>query len=159
MTEFGYDLSGESVGLFLRHEVVTHGNIDVKNREIDRRVSKMEQLEKFLTFVAHRTDESNRLDLTTAEEQGMVDAIRTHDDLRHLFPEGKYTWKEKELENLTRSISQHIEGPLQRGINMDTEETVITQHELTKALDLFKNGLSRMNNLIDRILSNLQRSH
>ncbi len=159
MTEFGYDLAGESVNLFLCHEVTTHGNIDKKNKEVDRLVSKMEQLEHFLSLVAKRTDDSNRLDLLTAEEQSMVDYLRAHDDLRHIFPEGKYSWKEKDLENLNRSVSQHIEGPLQRKVNMETEEMVITQHELTKALDLFKNGLSRMNNLTDRILSNMQRSH
>ncbi|MBS0630173.1 MAG: hypothetical protein JSS30_08150 [Verrucomicrobia bacterium] len=156
---FGSNLAGMSVDLFNLHEVHTHEKHDRINKEIDELVSKMEKLENFLALLANQTDDSNRVDLLSQEHQDFVDALRKHDDLRHLFPEGKYSWKDKELENLTRSLNQHIEGPLQRKINMKTEETVLDQHELTKALDLFKNGLSRMSNLIERILNNLQRSH
>lgn len=157
--KLGYDLAGESVNLFLAHEISTYAGIDRRNKEIDRLVTKMESLEEFLGFVANRTADSKRLDLDTAEDQQRVDNLRSHDDLRHIFPEGKYAWKETEIENLSRMLNQHIEGPLQRNINMETEKMVLDQHELTKALDIFKSGLTRMTNLIERILSNVQRSH
>ena len=159
MADFGYDLAGESVKLFLAHEVNTYDLIDKKNKEVDRLINKMEELESFLGLVANRTDASNRVDLTTAEDQAMIDRLRQHDDLRHIFPVGKYSWKEAEVENLNRMINQHIEGPLQRKLNMETEEMVLDQHELTKALEMFKGGLTRMNNLNDRIISNIAKAH
>lgn len=159
MSEFGYDLAQESVNLFLEHEIHTNEVIDKKNKEVNRLVTKMENLERFLTLVANRTDDSNRVDLVDAADQAMVDKLREDPDLQHIFPHGKYTWKEKEVENLQRMINQHIEGPLQRKITMLTEQMVLDQHDLGKALEMFKSGVNRMNNMIDRILSNIQRAH
>ncbi|NGX38633.1 MAG: hypothetical protein K1000chlam2_01809, partial [Chlamydiae bacterium] len=116
MSEFGYDLAQESVNLFLEHEIHTNEVIDKKNKEVNRLVTKMENLERFLTLVANRTDDSNRVDLVDAADQAMVDKLREDPDLQHIFPLGKYTSKEKEVENLQRMINQHIDGPLQRKI-------------------------------------------
>lgn len=159
MAEFGYDLAGESVALFLKHEVETNNKIDLKNKKVDQLVTKMEELEVFLNLVANRTNDSNRLDLTNAEDQAFVDKLREEKDLQHIFPHGKYSWKENEIENLNRMIHQHIEGPIQRNISMLSEQMVLDQHDLSKAMEMFKSGLNRMNNLIDRISSNIQRAH
>lgn len=159
MTEFGYDLAGESVALFQRHEIHSHNTINEKNQKVSRHITQMEKLQKFLTLAAERTADSNRLEMTLAEDQALVDDLRSFGDVDHIFPPGKYVWKEKEIEHLQEKVSQHIQGPLQRQINMLSEEMVLIQHEDTKALDLFKNGLSRMTNMIERIQSNIQRQH
>ncbi len=154
MTTFGYELETESVNLFLIHEMHAYDKIDRKNKEVDALVTKMEDLEQFLSYIANKTDDSHRLDLTTAEEQQMVDHLREQ-GLDTIFPPGKYEWKDAEVETLTRKITQHIEGPLQRKINTLTEQMVLEQHELTKILEIFRSGLNRMINLKERILSNM----
>jgi len=159
-SEFGYDLGGEAVELFQTHEASVYSKIEGHNETIDYYVNKMEDLEKFLSLLANRTEDSTRVDLTTAEEMELVDRLREEEDLRFVFPEGKYSWKTKEeIDNVTRLVNQKIEGPLQRKINMASEQMVLEQHELTKVLEIFRNGLSRMNNLIDRILGNIQKAH
>jgi len=157
MTE--YNLASESVNLFQLHETATHNRINQKNRQVNEWITRMEKLEKFLTLVAQRTEDSNRFDMTSAEDQALIDELRDIEELEHIFPHGQYVWKEKELEHMTEKVNQYIQGPLQRKIGVGSEEIVLIQHELTKALELFKNGLSRMNNLVERISSNIQRAH
>lgn len=73
-----------------------------------------------------------------------------------------YKKKLKELsedKNLERMVTQRIEGPLQRNINMTSEEVMHEQLELSKAVELFNRGMQRMLGLTDRILSNMQRAH
>lgn len=152
----GYNLAEESVGLFLTQEVHSNEIIDTKNKNVERLVNKMEKLEHFLALIANRTDDSKRIDLMIAEEQAMVDHLRDQ-GLDHIFPHGKYVWKDQEIENLTRMINQHIEGPLSRTITQTTEEIMLEQHEQSKAVELFNSGLKRMNNLIERILNNIAR--
>lgn len=154
--QFGYNLAHESVGLFLTQEVHSNEIIDKKNKEVEQLVNRMEKLEQFLALVANRTDDSKRIDLMTAEEQAMVDHLRDQ-GLAHIFPHGKYVWKDQEIENLTRMINQHIEGPLSRKITQMTEEIMLEQHEQSKAVELFNSGLKRMNNLIERIMNNIAR--
>ena len=158
MADYGYDLAGESVALFQVHETNTYNKIDTKNKEIEKLVDEMEAIEDFLAFVANRTEDSKRLDLMTTEEQDLVDKLRKNESLRHVFPEGKYTWKDEEITNLNRKLGQHIEGPLQRKISMKSEEIMLEQHELTKATELFNRGLQRMTGLTERILSNMMRN-
>ena len=155
MADYGYDLAGESVSLFQVHETRTYETINGKNKEIEKLADEMEAIEDFLTFVANRTGDSKRLDLTTKEDQDRADRLRANESLRHVFPEGKYTWKDEEITNLNRMLGQHIEGPLQRKINMKSEEIMLAQHELAKATELFNRGLQRMSGLTERILSNM----
>lgn len=155
----GYDLAAESVLLYVNHEMRVHGSIAKTNEWVERLTIKMEKLSQFLGIVASRGEESIRLDLTE-EEKILADELRTYEDLRHIFPEGQYSWVGKQqLENLNRSISQHIEGPLQREIHTETEKNVLEHHELTETLSLFKTGLSRMHNLIDAINRNIKGMH
>jgi hypothetical protein len=155
----GYDLAAESVLLYVNHEMHTHGSIAKRNDWVEHLVTKMEKLGHFLGVVASRGEESVRLDLSE-EEKILVDELRVYEDLRHIFPEGQYSWVGKQqLENLNRSISQHIEGPLQREIHTKTEENVLEQHELTETLSLFKTGMSRMHNLIEAINRNIKGMH
>lgn len=158
MADYGYDLAGESVALFQVHETHTYDKIDTKNKAIEQLVNEMEAVEDFLAFVANRTEDSKRLDLMTKEEQDRVDKLRENESLRHVFPEGKYTWKDEEITNLNRMLGQHIEGPLQRKISMKSEEIMLEQHELTKATELFNRGLQRMTGLSERILNNMMRN-
>lgn len=158
MAEYGYDLAGESVALFGAHEAHAYKTIAGKNEQIEKLTCEMEQIEDFLNFVASRTDDSKRLDLTTKEEQDRVDRLRQNEALHHAFPEGKYCWKGEEITNLNRMLSQHIEGPLQRKITMTTEEIMLEQHDLSKASELFNRGLQRMTGLTERILSNMVRN-
>jgi serine/threonine-protein kinase RIO1 len=155
-----HNLAWLSVNLFQQHEICVYDGIDRKNKEVDRLVTKMENLEHFLALVSQHTDESNRLDFSiTAEMQEMVDNLRGDPELAPIFPHGKYVWKEKEIENLSRMIEQHIQGPLQRKINMTSEKMVLEQHELTKALEIFRNGQTRMSSFIEKILNNIMRAH
>lgn len=152
-----YNLAQESVALFQTHEAHVYEKIAGKNAQVATLVDEMEAIEEFLGLVAERTDDSKRLDLTTAEEQGRVDRLRNLESLRHIFPNGKYSWKDEEITNLTRMLNQRIEGPLQRKINMLTEEIMLEHSELTKATELFNRGVQRMGGLIERILANMQR--
>ncbi len=158
-TNFGYNLADESVKLFLTQEVHSNTIIDGKNKQVEGLINRMEKLEEFLALVASRTDDSSRVDLMTAEEMAMVDGLREQEGLAHIFPHGKYSWKEAEIENLRRMINQHVEGPLSRKLTQTTEEIMLEQQEQSKAVELFNSGLKRMNNLIERIMNNIQRAH
>ena len=158
--EFGYTLEKEALNLFCSHENRIHLGINQKNKQVDLLVDRMEQLEHFLSIVAAKTDDSGRLDLTNAEDQALVDKIRGYEELgEHVFPHGKYVWKEKEIEDLTRRVENYIQGSLQRKISITSEEIVLDQHDLNKTLEIFKGCITRMNNLIERILGNIQRGH
>ena len=162
MADYGTNLAQEAVNLFQLHETAVYNKIDRKNKQVDELVSKMEDLEKFLALVSDKLsgEETSRLDLLENEQMQIVDQLREkYPDLAHIFPHGKYSWKEGELDNLKRQINQHIEGPLQRKITMANEEILLEQHELTKALEIFRSMLTRVNNQIDRILTNIQRAH
>ena len=155
---YGYDLAAESVALFQVHEARTYELIEIKNAAIERLADEMDTIEKFLAEVAARTDDSKRLSYNlTAEDQAKIDAMRENESIRHAFPQGKYEWKDEEINNLTRMLAQHVEGPLQRKVNMTSEEIMLEHHELTKATELFNRGVQRMTGLCERILSNMQR--
>lgn len=153
----GYDLAADSVQLFLSHEEHTYKSIEDKNKHIDQLTTEMETIEKFLGEIAARTDDSKRLSFLTTEDQNWIDSLRKNDSIRHAFPEGKYEWKDDEISNLTRILSQHVEGPLQRKINMTSEEIMLDQHDLTKATELFNRGVQRITGLCETILRNMLR--
>jgi vacuolar-type H+-ATPase subunit I/STV1 len=155
---YGYDLAAESVDLFQVHEAHTYEKINIKNVAVERLADEMDTIEKFLAEVAVRTDDSKRLSYNLkAEDQSKIDAMRENESIRHAFPEGKYEWKDEEINNLTRMLAQYVEGPLQRKINMVSEEIMLEYHELTKATELFNRGVQRMAGLCERILSNMLR--
>ena len=147
----GYNPASEYVKLFGTLETHKYAKINCKSKQIASLVTRMEDLEAFLGLVASRTDDSNRLNFENAKDQAMIDKLRTEGNLEHIFRHGTYSWKDKEIENLTRLLNQHIEGPLQREISRLSEDMMLDQHELAKAVELFNSGLKRMTNLIERI--------
>jgi len=148
-----------SVNLYQLYETKTHETVAAKNKKVAEHITHMEKLQHFLSLVNERTKDSSRLDMSLAEDQALVDDLRAIPGTSHIFPHGKYEWKEKELEHLHEKVSQYIQGPLQRLINTGTEEMVLIQHELTKSLEIFNRNLQKMNGLNERIQSNIQRAH
>ena len=180
MADFGYDLAGESVALFQQHEMRVHETIEVKNQEIEKLVTEMEELEWFLSLLANGSDaftqDGEHSIEVTGEDVARIKRLSDNPDLRHIFPPTKFSWMEGEIaqvatqlqeklgewaneDNMRRMVTQRVEGPLQRKISMKSEEIMLEQHDLTKAVELFNRGLQRMLGLNERILSNMQRMH
>ena len=154
----GYNLAAESVALFNKHEIHTHYKIDTKNKQVEELVSQMEDLEVFVSMIAKRTEDSVNFDLQNEEDRKFVDKLREGSELAHIFPHGKYRWQGKEIDNLSRMINQHIEGPLQRKITMLSEEMLLEQNELSRALEIFRSGQKRMGDMIQQILNAMART-
>lgn len=178
MSEFGYDLAGESVKLFHVHEARVYESIEGINKEIDQLVLEMEDLERFLSLLAETSsnleENDHKLELEDEDIQ-RIERLSKNPDLRHIFPPHQFSWQEGEIkqvanqlqekltewaddDSLKRMVSQRIEGPVQRKIGMKSEEVMLEQHELTKATELFNRGVQRMLSLNERIISNMLRA-
>lgn len=179
---YGYDLAGLSVDLFNLHEKRVLGVIGKKNVEIETLTKEMEDLQHFLSLLekasstfTNAAGSDHSLELSH-EDIEKIQRLAANPELHHIFPPAKFSWKEGEItatveqikeklqewakdENVKRLISQRIEGPLQRKIGRKSEDIMLEQQELTKAVELFNRGLQRMLNLCERILSNMQRVH
>lgn len=156
--DLGHNLAHEAVKLYGKHEMRVHKSIAETNEWVNKLTIKMEKLAQFLGIVNSRGEESVRLELTE-EEKILADELSGYDDLRHIF-QGQYSWVGKQqLENLNRSISQHIEGPLQREIHTETEKNVLEHHELSEVLSMFKQLQSRLHNLMEAINRNIKGMH
>ncbi len=159
MDTIGYNPSIDWLNAYGAYEADTHNTINNQNKKVSGHINHMEKLQQFLTMATERTKDSNRLDMSRPEDQDLLAELLTYGGTEHIFPHGKTEWKEKELEHLHEKINQHIQGPLQRQVNSGTEEMVLLQHELTKALDLFKNGLKNNTDLITSINRRIQSAH
>ncbi len=178
MSEFGYDLAGESVKLFHVHEARVYESIEGINKEIDQLVLEMEDLERFLSLLSQTSnnleENDHKLELED-EDIERIERLSKNPDLRHIFPPHQFSWQEGEItkvanqlqekltewsndDSMKRMVSQRIEGPIQRKIGMKSEEVMLEQHELTKATELFNRGVQRMLNLNERIISNMLRA-
>ncbi|NGX48254.1 MAG: hypothetical protein K1000chlam3_01645 [Chlamydiae bacterium] len=176
---YGSNLALESVKLFEKHEARVYEAIECKNQEIERLVIEMEDLEHFLSLLANASDAFSKDDphqIEVSEEDIVcIQRLAQNPELRHIFPPTKFSWTDGEIiavtkqlqeklkelsedKNLERMVTQRIEGPLQRKINMASEEIMHEQFELSKAVELFNRGMQRMLGLTDRILSNMQRA-
>lgn len=86
---------------------------------------------------------------------------RTLGDVKD-FVHPTLTEKFKELtdnENVKRLVTQRIEGPLQRKVQMTTEQIMFDQNDLLKSAEMFNKTLQRMLNFIEQILRNINKAH
>ncbi|NGX39070.1 MAG: hypothetical protein KR126chlam1_00390 [Chlamydiae bacterium] len=165
---FGHNLALQSVQLFTLHEQKVLETIGEKNEEILKLTDQMNDLTSFLGLVETKLKNEDTVTarFINPDEHEVIDRIREAlmenpeglEGALRLFAHGKYSWEVTELNSLKEMLGRYVEGPLQRKISMGSEEMVLNHHELTKVLDIFRSGLTRMNDQIQRILSNILRS-
>lgn len=163
----------EAVSLFLKHEEDMFAQIEEENNKVDAAVEEMELLNHFLAYVdKNMTDEGLKVE---GEARTLVDELSKRDSLQHIFAKGEYDWNASDsqemmervgkleerytfvgtsAQNMRRQLTQHLEGPLQRQISHASEVMVMKESKLSEALSMFKNMLTRYDEVKRAILNN-----
>lgn len=121
-------------------------------------VNQMETLQAFLSAIANSTDQTMRIDWSQdPEKRALVDSVRAVDP--SLIDQGVYSWKDKQIENLSERFNNHINRLLSPQVSH--QQTLLTQkhYEMNEVLSVMTTILKDLKALIDRIQGNIQRAH